>query len=155
MSIKNWLQLIILLALTTVYAVWFTDWFKPKVIRIGETSRPAAVYRVRARASTIPTAAIPPYFILGATYKLTEVKVVRLSAWQTNHEVLPVWHLITTSNALPVLRFHYGLPRDLPAMQPALPGTRAEPLVPDETYRIFVKAGAYKGQMDFTAKPAD
>ena len=155
MTKKNWFQLMVVLVLATVYEVYFTDWFKPKIIRIGETSRPSVAYSARARANATKAPAIPPYFLLGSSYRLTEVKVVLLSAWQTNHAVLPIWHLTTTSNSLPVLRFHYGLPRDLPGMAPAVAGSRAEPLEPGETYRIFVKAGAYKGQLDFVAKSSE
>jgi hypothetical protein len=153
MTIKNWFQLIILLALTTVYVVCFTDWFKPKIIRIGETSRPSVVYNRRSRANATQAAAIPPNFLLGSTYKLTEVKVVLLSAWQTNHDAVPVWHLVSSSNSIPMDKFLYGL--NIHGMQPALAGTHAQPLEPDVMYHIIVKAGRAKGEHDFMTKPAN
>jgi hypothetical protein len=154
MTIKNWFQLFALLALTTVYAVYFTDWFKPKIIHIVSTSR-GNQYTRRARRNAGNPPAIPPNFMLDTDRKLTDVKVVLLSAWQTNHDVVPMWHVTCRSKAEPVLRFTYGHEEELPELEPAVPGTHAQPLEPDETYRIFLKAGAYKGQQDFVARSAE
>ena len=39
MTKKNWLMIIVLLALAGVYIFYFTDLFKPKIIHITSTSR--------------------------------------------------------------------------------------------------------------------
>jgi hypothetical protein len=156
MTKKDWLLLITLLGLITVYAVWFSDWFKPKTIVIATTSRMSPRMIFRRPGVVDRPAAIPPTFILGPhPFKLTELKVVLLSEWQTNHEVLPVWHLVSESNSTPILKFLYGQNRALPGLHPAVPGTFADPLVPDQSYRIFLTAGAYKGVHDFVPKAAN
>jgi hypothetical protein len=39
-------------------------------------------------------------------------------------------------------------------MDPAVAGSRPEPLQPDVTYRLFVAAGKVKGQLDFQIRAA-
>ena len=155
MTKKNWLLLFLLLVLATVYAVWFTGWFTPKFIQITSTSRPAPGNNARSRRNGAEPAAIPPCFMLKSAYRLTEVKVVLLSAWQTNHDVMPLWHMISKANPQPVRLFYYGQDGYLAGMKPAVPGSHAESLEPDETYRIFVQAGSIKGQQDFLTRAAD
>jgi len=86
-------------------------------------------------------------FGLSGQYQLTEIKVVPLIASQTNHNVLPVWHLVSDSYSDPVSLFFYG--QSIPGMRPAIAGERPEPLEPNVTYRLFVTAGTLKGQHDF------
>jgi hypothetical protein len=152
MTKKDWLLLLTLLALTTVYVASFTDWFKPKIIHIFSTSRNTRL-NPRFRRANDKTAAIRPFIILDPASKLTELKVVRLSEWQTNHDAVPVWHLISSSNSVPVGKFPYGL--NIRGMQPALAGTHAQPLEPGVMYHIILKAGRAKGEHDFMTKPAN
>ena len=149
MSKNNWLLIIALLGLATVYAVYFTDWFRPKFIAIYDVSRPNRLHPPWANAPE----AIPVTFGFGARYQITELKVVPLAAWQTNHEAMPVWHLISDSNSIPLKSFLYG--QYLRGMKPAVPGSRAEPLVPDVTYHLELRAGKARGEHDFTAKAAE
>jgi hypothetical protein len=151
MTKKDWFHLFILLVLATVYLVWFTDWFKPKIIHIASISR-ASPFR-RPRANGAEPAAIPPYFMLNPACKLTDLKVVRLSEWQTNHDAPPVWHLISISNSVPINKFPYGL--NIRGMQPAILGTHAQALEPNVTYHMILKAGSARGEHDFETKPAD
>src|SRR5208282_3676480 len=91
---------------------------------------------------------IPDFFKLGRPYKLTEIKVVVLDEWQTNKDCLPLWHLIADTNAVPITEpFVYG--QNIRGMTLAVPGARAQPLQPGVTYRLFVTAGAFKGEKDF------
>jgi hypothetical protein len=73
--------------------------------------------------------------------------------WQTNQNVMPVWHLIFNSNSAPVKIFVYG--QRIRGMKSEVPGAHAEPLQPDVTYRLFVTAGKAKGQHDFEVKTAN
>ena len=147
MTKKNWFLIVLLLALTTVYAYYFTGWFKTKAILIRHTSRMIR-RRPGADAETVPV-----IFGLNALYQLTEVKVVPLLAWQTNQNSMPVWHLISSSNSIPIKGFTYG--QFIKGMKPALPGTHPEPLEPDVTYHLILAAGKIKGEHDFEAKPTD
>ena len=90
-------------------------------------------------------------FGLNGAYKLTEVKVVPLDEWKTNPAALPMWHLISDSNSVPVKEFPYGVA--IRGMKPAVGKEWPLPLETNETYRIFVAAGSLKGWHDFTALP--
>jgi hypothetical protein len=145
MTTKNWVLLIVALMLAGVYAFYFTDWFKPKIIQISHTSR---AIRGRFRFNQREDAAtLPVTFGFDHRYKLTEIKVVPLAAWQTNKDAPPIWHLISDSNSVPVENFIYG--QNIRGMKPEIAGARATPLQPNITYHLFVKAGSATGQHDF------
>jgi len=137
-----------LVVLAGLYICFFTDWFKPKIIHITSASR---VNRMRPARNAAGADVIPVTFSLAPQYKLSEITVVPLAAWQTNKLVLPLWHLVADTNAPTIKLFVYG--QRIRGMKPALPGSHAEPLQPDVTYRLFVTAGSAKGQHDFQAKP--
>jgi len=149
MTKKNWMLIATMLVLATVYVIWFTDWFKTKSIHISYTCR-NTMRVMRHPDADNPT--IPVMFSLGMPYRLTELKAYRLSDWATNHEALPVWHLTSVSNSLPVEHFAYG--QNIRGMHPAVPGSQAEPLEPNETYHLIIESGRIKGEHDFITKPA-
>ena len=130
------------LLLACVYVYYFTGWFKPKIIPISYTER----YQLLRGPS-------PKRFPLilfgfgGQRYQLSEIKVVPLAAWQTNQTITPVWYLVSHSRSAPLDSFIYG--GNLPGMEPAVPGTHAGPLETNVTYRMYLRAGSYKGQCDF------
>ncbi|MGB7769937.1 MAG: hypothetical protein WBN22_13935 [Verrucomicrobiia bacterium] len=140
MTKKQWILLAVALALAVLYVHYFTDWFKPKVMQISYTERPLAS---RSRNS-LPMVL---FGFEGQQYRLSEIKVVPLAAWQTNQSVAPVWHLIANSRSAPVEFFQYS--QDLPGMKPAIPREQPEPLQSNVVYRLFVRAGSLKGQCDF------
>ena len=150
MTKKNWLMIIVLLVLAGVYIFYFTDLFKPKVIHITSTSR---AIRSRFRNAAGGSEPVPVIFNLEPPGRLTEIKVVLLSGWQTNQNTLPVWHLIADANAVPLKYFVYG--QHIRGLKPEVPGANAEPLVPGVMYRLFVTAGSVKGQHDFEVRPAN
>jgi hypothetical protein len=128
--------------LVCVYVYHFTGWFKPKIIQIS--------YTERALPSRAPSRSRFPAILFGfegQRYRLSEIKVVRLAAWQTNQAAAPVWHLVSRWRSAPVDFFRYG--ENLPGMEPAAAGARPEPLETNVTYRLFVRAGWFKGQCDF------
>jgi len=141
MTKKQWFLVAFALALTIVYACYFTDWFQHKDIHISSTSR-AALSRFRA-AGTSATVA----FGLDREYRLTEVKVVPLAAWQTNSATVPVWHLTGNRKSAPIKFFLYG--ENINGMKPVVAGVKPGPLEDRVTYRLFVSAGSLKGQHDF------
>lgn len=128
------------LLLACIYVYHFTGWFKPKIIQISYTERSLAS-RFRNNPPTVL------FGFAGQPYRLSEIKVVPLSAWQTNPSVAPVWYLTADSRSAPVDSFRYG--QNLPGMKPAVPDSRAEPLESNVTYRLLVRAGSLKGQCDF------
>jgi hypothetical protein len=141
MNKKNFILIAIVLVMAGIYAIYFTDWFRPKTIQISHTSRPA---RTGARTGAV---ANPMIFGLGDYYSLTEIKVIPLAALQTDKLAQPVWHLVSDSGSDDVDNFFYG--QKINGMDPAVEGARPEPLQPGVTYRLFVAAGKARGQHDF------
>jgi len=130
------------LLLACVYVYHFTGWFQPKIIPIS--------YTERYQSSRGPSPGRFPIILFGfggQRYRLSEIKVVPLAAWQTNQTILPVWHLVSRSGSAPVEFFAYG--GNLPGMESAVAGARPEPLATNVTYRLFVRAGGSKGHCDF------
>jgi hypothetical protein len=167
---KNWLLIIVAVILAIVYAVYFTDWFQPKIIHITSANGRVArtVRTVRASNPSLfamlgnlinasanandDSTTVPVIFKLGRPYKLKDLKVVALAEWQTNKNCLPLWHLVAAANSVAITRpFYYG--DNLRGMKPEVPGLRARPLQPGVTYRIFVTDGSAKGQHDFQPVP--
>jgi hypothetical protein len=141
-----WLSAI-LVALVAVYVCFFTSWFKPKVIKILDTQRQTRRFRNKRELPYI-------LFILesGRT-KLTEVKVVPETSYQSDHDTPPVWHLISDSNSIPVQQFAYG--ERIRGMRPAIKGADAQDLQTNVTYLLIVSAGHANGSHDFEIKQSE
>ena len=147
MTKKNLMLILFAIVLAAVYAVWFTNWFQPATVKIFHTSRNLRPTGPRAqRGGALPS------LIFGVSRQLqfTELKVVSLPGFETNKNVLPVWHLVSDSNSVPVKTFFYG--QFIGGMRPALKGVRADPLETNVTYRVFITAGKIKGEHDFELK---
>ncbi|HVU26598.1 MAG TPA: hypothetical protein VHG71_02545 [Verrucomicrobiae bacterium] len=142
MEKKQWLLIVAVIALAGIYIFFFTDWFRHKNIQIHYANRPQ---RVRSREGIITVPNLT--FGFDKVFRLTEVKVVPLAAFQTNQDVAPLWHLISVSNSVPVERFFYG--QGIRGMKPAIAGARAELLESNVVYRLLVAAGSLKGWHDF------
>ena len=142
MTKKNWLPVVLLIVLAAVYVIWFTDWFKPKTIRIFSTIR-----QVHTRRHGTAT---EPELIFGvepALIHLTEVKVVPLADFKKDPATLPIWHLVSDSNSAPVKNFFYG--QGIHGMRSWISGAEPGLLDSNTVYRIFIKAGKAKGEKDF------
>ena len=135
MNKKNWILIGIAILLGAVYIIHFSNWFKPKVMAIAHNGRFGQVN-----------------FTLGTPFRLTSLKVVSVTALQSNKYALPVWELKSDSNSVPIKMFSYG--ERIRGMKPAIENIRPEPLEPGTTYRLFVEAGSLKAQHDFTADTA-
>jgi hypothetical protein len=140
---KNLVLIAVVLAMAAVYVVFFTDWFQSTPIQISHTSR--AVGRNRDSGEK------PVLFGLDQEYELTEIKVVSLIEWQTNKNAQPLWHLASDGSDT-IQHFSYG--ENINGMDPVVAGSRAKPLEPGVTYRIFITAGKARGQHDFTSGAA-
>jgi hypothetical protein len=143
MTRKSWMLIGLALVLAVVYAVFFANWFKPGIIRIYHLRRPTGFAMRTRRDAPVP----PLTFGLEGSFKLTEIEAVPLAEWQTNRHVLPVWHLISDSNSVPVQSFIYG--QGIRGMKPAMPGAKPQPLQANVVYRLLVTAGKARGQHDF------
>ena len=145
MTKKNSFLILVLVVLTASYVIYFTDWFAPKTIQIFHTNR--NLHPKWQRGAAMPSL----IFGLNRQFKLTEIKLVPLAGFQTNQNILPLWHLVSDSNSIPVTAFFYG--QFLRGLKPAVPGARPQPLESGVTYRLMVTAGKFKGAHDFTLGP--
>ena len=157
MTKKNIFLLSLVVVLAGVYVIYFSGWFGTKNIQIMHDVHPAR-RAVNPRRSSLPSAnagaAVQPLISFGFTreYQLTEVKVVAASALATNASALPVWHLSSESNSFPVKMIIYG--QFIRGMKPFVANSRPQPLQPNETYRLFVKAGSRtEGEYEFKTPP--
>ncbi|HXF10846.1 MAG TPA: hypothetical protein VN625_08685 [Desulfuromonadaceae bacterium] len=140
---KNLILIAGVLLLATVYVIFFTDWFKPKIIQISHTARPG----VGRGDDAVPMLA----FGLDNEYELTDIKVVRVSDLQADKDPQPLWHLVSEGSDF-INHFRYG--ENIAGMDPAVDGSKPGALEPGVTYRLFVVAGKAHGQHDFQVKSA-
>lgn len=140
MTKKNIVLVGIVLVLLGVYICFFTDWFKPRVIKIGDTMRP--LRRLHARNNL-------PYilFILEGRYRLNDIKVVPRDDYLKSPMALPLWHLQSDDGSIPIKEFIYG--EHIRGMDPAQDGDQPQPLDTNVVYRLIVTAGNAKGWHDF------
>ncbi len=144
MAKNNWLLIVVLVVMAGIYVVFFTDWFQPQTVKIFHTNR-----NVRTRFSQ---GGGQPNLMFGLnrSCRLNEIKVVALAAYQANPNTLPMWHLVSDSNSVPVKTFSYG--QFIRGLKPAVLGSRAQPLTNNIVYRLIVTAGTIKGEHDFELK---
>lgn len=143
MTRKVWLLVSLAVVLGALSLYLNRDSFAGDNIHIYYRSRPLRGRQARGWHSKTD----PIVFIMDRRLKLTSVKVVPVSDLQTNKYPLPIWHLVSESNSVPIEEFIYG--SRIQGMHPAYKGTSAEPLEPGVTYRLFVQAGSKKAEHDF------
>ncbi len=144
MNKKNLLLIGLAVFLALIYAVFFTDWFRSQTVKISHIHRNLG--HRQAPGDAMPNLV----FFLNRSFRLTEIKVVPLADYKTNPKILPLWHLVSDSNSVPIKNFYYGQSdRAMRGLKPAVPGTLAQPLTNHVTYRIFVQAGQIQGEHDF------
>ena len=140
MNKKSYILIAIAIALAGVYVVCFTGLFRQKIIQIAKMTRPVRSSRNGVTANQV-------VFTLDNDYSLTEVKVVPLAALQSTKLAQPVWHLVSADGSDDVKAFYYG--EDINGMDPAVQGSRSEPLQPGVMYHLTIAAGRAKGEIDF------
>jgi hypothetical protein len=149
MTKKSWLSLLAVAVLAAVYVIYFTDWFRPKTVEVFHTVR---AMRARGPKAAAQKAAPEKVVLFGLNRQLalTEVELVVQSEWQTNRHALPLWHLVSNSNSVPVKSFVYG--QMIRGLKPAVLGTRAQPLGTNVVYRLVIKAGPVFAEHVFELK---
>lgn len=134
-------------ALAALYVWRFTGWFRDRSMHIIAQVRPAPAH-ARGAAEVQPIV-----FALDKKYRLTSVKVFPLSAIQSNPDAVPIWHLRSDSNSLPVKAITYG--QVVPGMVSvstvtSLAGGQPR-LEPGRDYRLVVESTELAGSVDFRA----
>jgi hypothetical protein len=142
MNLKGIILSTVTIALAVVYAVYFTDWFRPKNIQIITQIRP--MFRPGTGQGAYPVA-----FGLNAKYQLTSIQVYPAKALATNELAPPVWSLEGTPKSNPVKAFSYA--GEVPGMKPVLAGIPAVPLQIGEEYLLVIEADGKTGKTNFFA----
>jgi hypothetical protein len=135
---KEIILVVALLVLGAVYIHFFTHWFEKPAIGIMASIRP------NRRPGGSPFMVV---FTLNCDYKLTSLKVLPMEDDKYNPLALPVWHLVSDSNSVPVKAFRYG--QSIAGMKPALKGVHPDPLTPGMVYRLILSAGNATSYKDF------
>ena len=138
---KNIVLVIVLLILSSVYVVYFTDLFNKPTISIS--ARPRAA-RSADSSGTVS-------FSFDRRCELTEIKVVNVAELETNKYARAYWHLISDSSSDPLKGIMYG--ENVKGMKPKIPKMKPEPLQAGQKYRLFLLAGKSKGEVDFEMPP--
>ena len=141
---KQTVLIALAILLAGFYVYFFTDWINRPRIQIIAQTRP-----IQPRG---PTAKVYPVsFLLDGQYRLSSVKVVLLSAFETNRFVPPLWHLVAGTNVPTVEGFLYG--QRIPGMRPKMTNSNPQQLDPNTAYRLLVESGRARGQVDFRTSP--
>jgi hypothetical protein len=144
---KNVLLFATLIVLGGIYIWKFTDWFNKPEIAISPRIRFGSADR---RSSSSP-GEIQVSFSFDTKVQLTEVKVFSVAEMETNKYPHAVWHLFSESNSVPVKGLLYG--QNITGMKPKIPKMKAEPLKPQNKYRLIIEAGKYSGKAEFEIPP--
>lgn len=124
------------------------DRFAGQPIQISDRSvQPRDAMLRRSQDSAVNTVV----FLLNRELELTSVKVIPVSAIETNKFALPIWELVSNSHSVPVKDFVYGM--GIQGMKPAVKGAAAGPLEPGVKYRLLIQAGSHKVEHDFIPVP--
>jgi hypothetical protein len=149
MTRRNWIlvALAVVLGGLSLY-LHKEDWFGKDGIQIIHRSLQD---RPGGRRRPTDSAAKTVLFGFGERkLKLTSVKVIPVSAIQTNKYPHPIWELVATSNSVPVKEFNYG--DKIRGMHPRVEGDTPDPLEPGVEYRLMVECGNQKASHDFMAE---
>jgi hypothetical protein len=146
---------IVLVALVVVmaglYVFYFTDWFRPKFIRIEYTVR-SLREAWGGGGRRVDLASKQPNnvtFSLHKDYRLTSVEVVSVAEAETNKYPHALWSLVSKSGSSPVNSIAYGMP--IEGMEPsAISSADAEPLEPGVEYRLLIQAKSIRGTNNFS-----
>jgi hypothetical protein len=140
---KNQWMLIALVVVLGGFSLYLNrNWFGGQEVQIVHRSRPART-GFSGNQKTEPI-----FFAFDRTLALTSLKVIPVSATDTNKYAHPVWHLVSDSNSVPITDFAYGEPVE--GMRPAVQGAAPDPLEPGVKYRLVIEAGKIKAEHDFT-----
>src|SRR2546425_1253317 len=107
MTTKQWMLITLTVVLAGFSLYLNKDWFGSENIQIYHRSRPAGlIRRKRVDIPGVDNPAINPIvFGFGHKLRLTSIKVIPVSELATNKYPHPIWHLVSTSNSVPIKDF--------------------------------------------------
>jgi hypothetical protein len=153
MTRKQWTLIIVAVLLAGFSLYLNRDWFSKDGIHINHRSRPVRTMfsRRNKRVDDVFAAVNPVTFAFDRKLKLKSLKVIPVSAIETNKYPHPIWQLLSDSNSVPIKDFAYGSP--IQGMKPAVKGALPDPLEPGVKYRLFIETADAKAEHDFEPVP--
>lgn len=121
------------------------DWFSAKPIQI---SHRFSAFGGRFDRGGGPA---PLMFEFDRKLKLTAIRVISAADALTNKYPHALWQMTSKSGSVPTRGFLYGM--DVPGMDRAVKGQKADPLDPAGKYRLQIQAGSRKAEHDFDLDP--
>jgi hypothetical protein len=148
---KQWMLIALAVVLGGFSLYLNKDWFAKDNIHIYHRSRPARAALFRRKKVDTSATINPIVFGFDRKLKLKSLKVIPMSAIETNKYPHPIWHLVSESNSVAIKDFSYGT--TIPGMHPAIEGAIPDPLEPNVAYRLEIESGPVKADHDFTPTP--
>lgn len=147
MSAKNIFLTVLILLLAGFFLYLNRDWFVSEKIQISHRSGPPLRFGNRFRQNNQNKAVTPLFFELNRKLNISSVKVIPVSAIETNRFPHPIWHIVPILHPVATRGFEYGA--SIPGMEPSVRGDVPDPLEPGVKYRLIVEAGSLKAEHDF------
>lgn len=145
MTRKFWWLLGLAVFLGGIYVYYFTEWVNTPQIQILKSDRPIRPTRVRSGV-------LPITFTLDGRYNITDIRVLSVGALATNENAKPLWHLVARPKSVPLKGFFYG--QRIRGMELSPTNSRPQGLQAGVDYRVVVRAGRARGELDFRATAA-
>jgi hypothetical protein len=124
--------------LALVFVTFFTDWFKPRPIRLS-----CRFFVADKNSTTGPSRVV---FYVYPALSVSSLKVVSEAEAATNQRPHALWHLTSTAGSPPVTDFSYG--EALPGMK-LFAAQPPEALAAGGNYRLIVESGKKRGELKF------
>lgn len=135
---KQWFLTIVLVVLSAIYVVFFTDLNKKEFIQISWREMPLRGRNPRPQL----------LFNLDKPYCIQSLKVVSVADAATNKYPHALWHLVAKKKTQPLMQIIYS--HAIQGMESDIPNARPEPLEPGVEYRLLLEDEKHiKGQKDF------
>src|SRR5438270_11654204 len=105
MTKKIWLLIAFAILLGGLSLYLNRDSFAKDNIQISHRSQPSRLALLRRKRAADDSAVEPVVFFFDRKLKLTCLKVIPLSAIETNKYPHPIWHIVSESNSVPTRDF--------------------------------------------------
>ncbi len=151
MTKKNIFLIVLTLLLVGFFLYLNRDWFVSEKVQISHRSGPPLRFSRFGRQNNNKQVVIPLFFEFNRKLKLTSVKVIPVSAIESNKYPHPIWEMVPIFQPVATKGFEYGAA--IPGMKPTVQGAVPDPLQPGVKYRLVIEAGSLKVEHDFTPEP--
>ena len=151
MNKRNFILLVLLVAVSAAAIYVFKDWFQAEPIQIAYMVRPASAPRNPSANDKFTPSGKPGFnvtFSYNQKLSLKAVRVYDLQDVQTNKYPQAIWNLTSESNSPPVKSIIYG--GRIRGLHTTVKGAVVDPLVAGQSYRLVIETPDQSAERDFT-----